>query len=268
MRQPSSIWAPPWLASRGGSVTVVRFDTVPDQMPLGSAAGMQSPDDLEFEERMEQFKDDLDVSLDYGEIVSHAPGHAVVNFADHHNTDLMIVEGTSVGVRSWVRGSEIEWIARHVHCDLLLFHPSRFEGLRRIVLVTDNGPFDPSKVEIGDALAQHVGARLVLTHTIPPDATDDHRATLQKYHDQLTTLCSVPTDSRFLETDRPVDIADDLNDDDLLVVGSDDSWWNRLLDKRQSHRIVEAFDGPSLVVRAHRETSPGPVERLVERFAL
>jgi len=252
---------------RAGGVTVVRFDKVPDQLPLDSAAEIQSPDDLEFERRMEALDADLEAPVEYGEVVSHDPRHAVVNFADHHDTDLLVVEGSSVGVRSWLKGSDVEWIARHVPCDLLLFAPHRFQAIQRLALVTDNGPFDPLKVEIADALAHAIGANVELIHAIPPDATDEHRTTLREYHDGLLELCSVPATSRFVEEHTPAAIAQSIPSDHLLIVGSDDSWWNRLLDRRQPHRIVEAFDGPSIVVRPHTERTPGPVRRLLERFA-
>jgi len=253
---------------RAGVVTAVRFDKVPDQLPLNSAAEIQSPDDLEFEARMEQLQSELEAPLKFGEVVSHDPRHAVVNFAHHHETDLLVIESSTVGIRSWLAGDDVEWIARHVPCDLLLIEPPRFDDLQRLALITDNGPFDPQKVEIADALAHVAGASVELVHAVPADATDDHRATIRDYHNELMELCSVPVTSRFVEESTPGAIAQSLAPDQLIIVGSDDSWWNRLLDRRQPHRIVEAFDGPSIIVRPHAERAPGPVRRLLERFAL
>jgi len=252
---------------RAGTVTVVRFDRVPDQLPLNSAAEIQSSDDLEFETRMEQLRSELDAPIEFGEVVSHDPRHAVVNFARHHEADLLLVEGSTVGLRSWLAGDDVEWIARHVPCDLLLVKPPSLDNLQHLALLTDNGPFDPLKVEIADALAHAVGATIELVHAIPPDATDDHRTTLRDYHDDLMDLCSVPVTSRFIEERTPDGIAQSFSSDQLIIVGSDDSWWNRLLDRRQPHRIVEAFTGPSIVVRPHTERAPGPVQRLLERVA-
>lgn len=252
---------------KAGTVTVVRFDKVPDQLPLGSAAEMQSPDDLEFEARMEKLQSELEAPLEFGEVVSHDPRHAVVNFAHHHETDLLVVESTTVGVRSWLAGDDVEWIARHVSCNLLLVKPPSFDELQRLALITDNGPFDPLKVELADALAQAAGATIELIHAIPSAATDEHRTTLRDYHDNLMDLCSVPVSSRFVEESSPDAIAKAISPENLIIVGSDDSWWNRLLDRRQPHRIVEAFDGPSIVVRPHTKREPGPVGRLLERFA-
>ncbi len=253
---------------QAGTVTAVRFDKVPDQLPLGSAAEIQSSDDLEFETRMEQLQSDLEAPLEFGEVVSHDPRHAVVNFARHHETDLLLIESSTVGVRSWLAGDDVEWVARHVSCDLLLVEPPALDDLQQLALITDNGPFDPLKVEVADALAHMAGASVELVHAIPPDATDEHRATLRDYHDDLMELCSSSVTSRFVEDGTPDAIAQSLAPDQLIIVGSDDSWWNRLLDRRQPHRIVEAFDGPSIVVRPHTERAPGPARRLLERFAL
>lgn len=250
-----------------GTVTVVRFDDVPDQLPLDSAAEMQSPDDLEFERRMEKLQTQLDVPLKFGEVVSHDARHAVVNFARHHETNLLVLESSTVGVRSFLAGDEVEWIARHAPCDLLLINPPPFHEIDRLALITDNGPFDPRKVEIADGLAHAVGAAIELIHAIPPDATDEHRTTIEEYHNDLMDLCSGPVTSRLLEESAPDAIAGSISTDDLVLVGSDDSWLNRLLDRRQPHRIVEAFDGPSIVVRPQKQRTPGAVKRLLERFA-
>ena len=251
---------------RAGSVTVVQFDTVPDQLPLDSAAEIQSPDDLEFEARMEKLQSEVDVPLDFGEVVSHDPRHAVVNFARHHDTDLLIVESEPVGVRSWVTGDDAEWIIRHEPCDLLLVQPPEFEALRRLALITDNGPFDPLKVEIADALAQAAGASVEMVHVLPPSATDEQRTTIRNYHDELVELCAVPVESRFIVEQSAEATAACIAEDDLIVVSSDESWWNRLLE-RKPRRIVEAFGGASVVVYPHQERTPGPVERLLERAA-
>jgi amino acid transporter len=252
---------------RDGSVTVVRFDVVPSQLPLGSAAEIQSPDDLEFEQRMEQFQAELDVPLEFGEIVSHDTRHAVVNFVRHHETDLLLMEGDPVGARSWMAGDDVEWVVRHTPCDLLLVTPTRYNEVRRIALITDDGPFDPIKVEIADALAQALGARIDMVHALPSSATEEQRATIRNYHDELVALCTVPVESHFLAHRSPQAIAATIADDDLIVVGSDESLWNRVFDRRQSRRIVETFDGASIVVHPHQERTPGPLRRLIERVA-
>jgi len=250
---------------REGSITVVRFDVVPSQLPLQSAAEIQSPDDLEFEQRMEQLGADLDVPLEYGEVVSHDTRHAVVNFVRHHGTDLLVMESDPVGARSWIAGEDAEWVVRHAPCDLLLVNPTRYNDVRRIALVTDDGPFDPIKVEIADALAQAMGARIEMIHALPRSATEEQRATIRNYHDELVALCTVPVESQFLTRRSPGAIAATLAHDDLIVVGSDASLWNRTFDRRRSRRIVEAFDGASIVVHPHQERTPGPVRRLIER---
>ncbi len=252
---------------RGGSVTVVRFDEVPDQLPLEPAAEMQSPDDVDFERRMEELASTLDIPIEFGEIVSHDARHAVVNFARHHDTDLLVIEGAPSGVRSWLAGEAVEWIARHAPCDLLLVEPAPLASGGTLALITDSGPFDPLKVEIADGLARSVDGSVVLVHAVPPTATEEQRTTIRGYHEDLTDLCSVPVESRIVEGTEPATVAEAVSSADLIIVGSEDSWWNWLLDNRQPRKIVEAVNGPFIVVRPHREREPGPVARLLERFA-
>ena len=66
-----------------GSVTVVQFDEVADQVPLQQASETQSPADVEFEERTEPLTEAFDVPVTYGEIVSHDTKRAIANFAAH-----------------------------------------------------------------------------------------------------------------------------------------------------------------------------------------
>jgi hypothetical protein len=253
--------------ARGGCLTVVRFDAVPDQMPLGSAAEVQSPDDVEFEARMERFEASFDGAFEYGEVVSHDVRHAVANFARHHEADLLVLERELTSERSWLAERDLDWIARHCSSDLLLVEPTPLVALDRIALVTDSGPFDPRKVELADALASAAGASLVLVHAVPPEATDDRHETIRAYHEDLMGLCTVPVESKIVEGQAPAAVARAVSRADLVVVESDEAWWARALDSREPRRIAAAFGGPAIVVRPQQRQGPGVLKRLLERGA-
>lgn len=253
--------------ARDGYLSVVRFDAVPDQLPLEPAAEMQSPDDVEFEARMERLEDTFDIPFEYGEVVSHNIRHAVANFARHHETDLLVLARAVGPERYWLDEHALDWIGRHCSSDLLLVEPTPLAVLDRIALVTDSGPFDPLKVQLADALATAADASIMLVHTVPPDATDERRATIRTYHEDLMDLCVSPVESTIMEEVAPGEEARPGGQADLVIVESDASWWTRLLDSRDPRRIVEAFGGPALVVRPHQERQPGILKRLLERSA-
>jgi amino acid transporter len=100
-----------------GSVTVVRFDEVPDQAPLEQASQTQSPEDIEFERRTSKLTEAFDVPVHYGEIVSHDTKRAIVNFAEHEDADFLVLEREDDPLYSPVFGSSIEWVTRHAPCD-------------------------------------------------------------------------------------------------------------------------------------------------------
>ncbi len=248
-----------------GCLSVVRFDAVPDQLPLEPAAEMQSPDDVEFEARMDRLAETLEVPFEYGEVVSHDVRHAVANFARHHEVDLLVLGRTVGEERSWRDEQELDWIGRHCSSDLLLVEPTPLAVLNRIALVTDSGPFDPLKVRLVDALATAADASIVLVHAMAADATEEQRVPIRAYHEDLMALCAGPVESVITEGAEPVTVARAAGSADLVVVESDASWWGRLLDSREPHHIVEAFGGPALVVRPHQARQPGLLKRLLER---
>ncbi|WP_103020492.1 APC family permease [Salinibacter altiplanensis] len=251
-----------------GRLTVVRFDAVPDQLPLKSAAEIQSPDDVDFETRMDRFRTSFDGPFEYGEVVSHDVRHAVANFARHHEVNLLVLERILADERSWLNERDLDWISRHCASDLVLVEPTPLTVLDRIALVTDSGPFDPRKVELANGLASAAGARLVLVHAVPAEATEDQRATIRTYHDDLMELCTVSVGSMIVDEEAPDAVARAVSTADLIVVESDENWWARLLDRREPQRIAEAFGGPAIVVRPQQAGGPGLVRRVLERLAL
>ena len=253
--------------ARNGCLMVVRFDAVPDQLPLDSAADVQSPDDVEFEARMERFRASFEGAFEYGEVVSHDVRHAVANFARHHEADLLVLERELTGDRSWLDERDLDWIGRHCSSDLLLVEPTPLAVLDQIALVTDSGPFDPRKVELADALASAAGASLVLAHAVSSETEADRTDTIRTYHEDLMDLCTVPVESMIVEGQSPDAVARALSGVDLVVVESDDAWWARVLDSREPRRIAEAFGGPAIVVRPKQADGPGLLKRLLERFA-
>ncbi|MFP4228077.1 MAG: amino acid permease [Salinivenus sp.] len=253
--------------ARNGRLSVIRFDSVPDQLPLDSAAEVQSPDDVEFEARMERFGASFDGAFEYGEVVSHDVRHAVANVARHREADLLVLERELTDKRSWLVERDLDWISRHCSADLLLVEPAPLAVLDRIALVTDSGPFDPRKVELANGLASAAGASLVLVHAVSPDATDDQKETIRAYHADLMDLCTVPVESTIVEGQSPDVVARALTGADLVMVQSDDAWWARVLDSREPQRIAEAFGGPAIVVRPQQAGGPGVLKRLLERFA-
>ncbi|WP_135805672.1 amino acid permease [Halorussus marinus] len=252
-----------------GTVRVVQFDEVPDQTPLEQASATQSPADIRFEERTDRLAADVDVPVEYGEIVSHDTKHAVVNFADHHDTDVIVLERDSTPRRFGLLRNDFEWVLDHAPCDVLAVDDRGFDAVGVLGIVTDRGPYDPLKVEVANALAAQVGAEIELLYPVSPSATPERRETLRDYHAELESVCSVPVESRLVETDGDAlaDLADATHAVDIAVVGDDGGQVRRILWSRSHEQIVDESETPSIQVYPHRSRRPGPVGKLLERLA-
>jgi len=249
--------------ARESTLTVVRFDEVPDQLPLEPATELRSPGDVDFEDRMSAFEDDLGVDLQFGEIVSHDARHAIVNYASHHDTDLLVVEDLHIGVGSLLFGEDDEWIATHAPCDVLLVDAERITDLSTIALVTDRGPFDPAKVEIADAIASAADASIVFVQRLGADATDERRRTLEAYHAELAALCSAPVESRLISQGDGASLAAEAQMADIVLTEGTRHGIDDLLGRAA---LAETIDGPTVVLWPNRGDRTGTMRRLLGRL--
>ncbi|WP_137283692.1 amino acid permease [Halorussus salinisoli] len=256
---------------RGGSgtVRVVQFDEVPDQTPLERASAEQSPADIEFEERTDRLAADVDAPVEYGEVVSHDTKHAVVNFAKHHDSDLVVLERDSTELRSGLFSDDFRWILDHAPCDVVAVSGADLESVETLGIVTNRGPYDSLKIEIADALASEAGATIELVYPVSPDASPERRETLRDYHDEIASVCSAPVESTLVETDG--ETVDELTDAtrtvDLVVVSDDGGRVRRSLFGRKRDRLADEVEAASIQVHPHSSRRPGALGRLVERVA-
>jgi amino acid transporter/nucleotide-binding universal stress UspA family protein len=248
-----------------GSVTVVRFDEVPDQAPLGQASQTQSPEDVEFERRTSKLTEEFDVPVHYGEIVSHDTKRAVVNFAEHEAADFLVLEREEDPLYSPVFGSSIEWITRHAPCDVLLIEERDLAEIDAITVVTDRGPFDPQKIAIADALANEAGASIDLLYPVDSGATAAQRETVENYLTELESLCSAPVKRSVVETDDPTEDFVAVTDPaDVLIIGTDGGRIRGNLFGRPADWIVDTVDCTAIQIQPNG-SQPGLFRRLFER---
>jgi amino acid transporter len=249
-----------------GSVTVVQFDEVADQVPLQQASETQSPADVEFEERTEPLTEAFDVPVTYGEIVSHDTKRAIANFAAHENADFLLLERSDDPLYAPIFGTTVEWITRKAPCDVLLVEDRDLERIDSVTVVTDRGPFDPQKITVANALATEAGGSITLLYPLDDAATETQRETIDEYLAELESLCSVPVNRSIIETDDPErDFVSVTNAGDILVIGTDGGRIRGSLFGRPADRIIDSVDCTAVQVKSKRGKS-GPVRRLVERM--
>jgi amino acid transporter len=210
-----------------GRVLAVRFEEVPDQVPLTDEAAVQSPADRSFERRMDALATDLGVDVDADEVVSHDTKHAVVNAAGHRGVDMLVAEHEPLRLRSRLVGDPVDWVVRHAPCDVLLVDNRGYEDPQTVSLMGDGSTFAPVTVNAAEAIARAHGGDVSLWFP-EGSVTDQQRQTLDDYAAELSELLSVPVRTEWLKTDGGRPARPDL----LIRRGSDDRLYDALLEDR------------------------------------
>jgi amino acid transporter len=183
-----------------GRVVAVRFEEIPDQVPLTESAVAQSSSDLSFESRVAALATELDVSIEADEIVSHDSKHAVVNVADARGVDMLVAEHEPLRLRSRLFADPIDWVVRHAPCDVLLVDNLGYDQPQRIAVSGDGGPAPPLAVTVAESVATATGGTLSLWH-VADDDSDYHRRPMGEYQSGLSELLSVPVHAESLRAD-------------------------------------------------------------------
>jgi len=250
--------AVPLARAGGGTVTVVQFDEVPDQTPLSYAESTLTPADQVFEERTAALAEAAAVPIEYGEIVSHDRDRSVGTVAEVHGYDPVVVDESGP---SFTEGLPDVLFGPTRPFDVLGVAAEDLDGVDRVALVDDGGPFDPRKVRIADSLARARDATIGLVHGVPPDATEERRASVEAYHAELADLCSVPVDSTIVGTDDDaLALARATRDADLVVVADTGGAF-----LRDGLGTEVATRGDALVLHPGSDDQPGLLGRLLER---
>jgi nucleotide-binding universal stress UspA family protein len=243
-------------APQYGAVSVVRFDEVADQVPL-EAATERSPADIEFEERADTLATDFDVPVRVGEVVSHDTRHALANYVDEYDVDMLVIEQQPSRLRERVFDSDVEWVLAHTDCDAVIVDDRGTDGeaIETVTVLAGDGAYDPAKIAVADAVAAAHDATVALEYAHDGPVSDEQRRTFADYHEEVAALCSVPVRTAFVRSDGGVSGAEN-DDTDVLVVGTD------------GRSLAESADCPVLVVRPREETTPGRLGRALERWLL
>ncbi|PSQ18493.1 amino acid transporter [Halobacteriales archaeon QS_8_69_73] len=247
--------------TREGGVRVVRFDEVPDQTPLPQPAERLTEGDRAFEDRLADRAAESAIPIRYGEIVSHDGRHAIVNYAADVGADTLLIE-RSAGSKHLL-GSDAGWIEDHAPCDVVEVSDVDHGAAEHVGVVTDEGPFDPTKVGLADALATAVDGTLAFYFSVAAGAPESRRNTIEDYFSELEDLCEAPVETRIVEsgTGDAVELAA-RGSDVLVVSGIQRGLTDRLFGRRTPATGVESGHG-TLVV--YGESRPGRVRKAAER---
>jgi len=247
--------------TREGGIRVAQFDETPDQTPLPQSADTLTEADQAFEARMADRATDSEIPIRYGEVVSHDTRHAIVNYAAEVGADTLIIERSTGS--DHLLGSDADWIEDHAPCDVIEVSNLDHDAVERIGVVTDEGPFDPAKVALADALATAVGATITFSFPIDADPPESRRNTTEDYLSELVALCEAPMETRIVEssTDEAIERAAGASDA-LVVSGIQRDLTGRLFG-HGADPIEAGTEHATLVV--YGASQPGRLRRAVEK---
>jgi len=247
-------------ARRAGEVDVVRFDEVPDQLPLGQAARLRASDVEAFQQRMERLSETVDVPLRYGDAVTHDLARSVLHVAGDHETGLMALDAEFPTVWGRLFGTAASQIFARTPCDLLVVNADELPSCGQVALITDQEPFEPVKIELADAFATATEAGLLLIQGVAPDGSDSQHATFREYHRELAELCRAPVESNLVDSLAPNDLARAADGADLVVT----QFRRSGISDRKRRELFDALEQPTVVVRPRPASEPGLVDRITD----
>ncbi|MBX0324394.1 universal stress protein [Halomicroarcula sp. F13] len=241
-----------------GRVVAVRFQEVPDQVPLTDDMTVQSSADRSFETRTEALAEELGVNIEADEIVSHDTKHAIVNFAERRGVDTIIAEHEPLRLRSRLVGDPIDWVVRHAPCDVLLVDNLGYDEPKHVVLSGERGPYPPLAVNVAGDIATANDGAVSLWYPVNEKKADTQYETIAEYQSELSEMLSVSVTSESLRTDGGQPSQPDL----LVRRGIEDSLRGALFDARPT------FPNPgctTVTIYSHDSRQPGFIRRLLER---
>ena len=243
----------------GGSIVVVRFQEVPDQVPLTDDVAVQSPSDISFETRIDSLSTELDVDIEANEIVSHDTKHAVVNFAADRGVDTILAEHEPLRLRSQLLGDPIDWIVRHAPCDVLLVDNLGYARPDHVVLSGDGGSYSPLTVNVAEAIAVANQGDLTLWSLADLEGADQYNRTVDDYQAEISAMISVPVHAESVRAD-----GGRRSNPDVVVHHGTNKRVRRVL--FGARPVIPSTDCTTIAVYPHESRRPRFVRRLLEQI--
>lgn len=241
-------------------LVVVRFEEVPDQVPLTEDIAVQSSKDLSFETRIKSLSEEFDIEIEADEIVSHDTKHAVVNFAEDRDIDIIVAEHEPLRLKSQLFGDPIDWVVRHAPCDVLLVDNLGYEKPKEVAVSGNKDIYQPLAVNIAESIAVSNNTDISLWRTNNQNQTDKYKNTIDDYGSELSEMISVPVSIESIGNNKRNQPS---IPDVLIRYGANEKIRDMFSDE------THIFPNPgctTITVYPHKSRKPQLINRLLERL--
>ncbi len=210
-----------------------------------------------------------DAHIEYRRISSEDHKEAIVDFATYEEIDLLLLEReTGENINRLLGRSETEWLLQNAPCDVALVEDRGFEAIEEIAVTNrGEGPYDPLKLLIADAIAEETGAEINLIQAIPADAPPQRRESAEAYHQELISTLTVPARSTVLETNTPIEgIIRFVGQADLLLTGVSRGGLFDRVRGGTDNKLVDSVECTAVMVQTQEARRKGLLERLLMEY--
>ena len=203
-------------------------------------------------------------AVDFREIRTEDIGPAIVEYASFEEEDFIVLERRVEELHELYGEGLNEHVLKNAPCGVLLVEDRGFDGADEIAVATNSGTYDPVKLLVADAIAEETGATLTLLQAVPEDVSEERRAVVQEYHDELRRILTVTADSRILETDDRVEgLSRFAESADLLVTTTERRGLRGAVFGRPGDRLVDSVDCTAVMVQPPDEQRSGFIQRVL-----
>ena len=240
---------------------VIRLEEVPESMQLRSHIDADA-EGKALAEATEAMAMQIDAEVVFHDLVTHNAKQALHHRAEATAAEWVIMEWpTRRDLRFLVR-HPMSWWIDHAPCDLAIFldRGGPYDGdttddFKRILILAEPGPYDSLLVHVADRLAAtQEGAHVTLFEPISENASAAEVQQHRTYHEQLSSLCASPCDSRIVRGPNAFQtIAEVTADYDILIIGAAaENTLHTLFFGSREHRAASKASCSVLKIKAPR----------------
>ena len=200
----------------------------------------------------------------FREIKTEEVGPAIVEYASFEEEDFIVLERRVEELHELYGEGLNEHVLKNAPCGVLLVEDRGFDGADEIAVATNSGTYDPVKLLVADAIAEETNATLTLLQTVPEGVSEDRRAVVQEYHDELSRSLTAPVHSRILETDDRIEgLSRFAESADLLVTTTERRGLRGAVFGRPGDRLVDSVDCTAVMVQPPDKRQSGFIQRVL-----